>query len=372
MFLALHLGYGGAEKAIISEANLLSERYDVEIACVYKLYERPAFPINDNVRVRYLSEKLKPNKTELKKAIQDKNILAILREGIMSVRILWYRKAVIKKMIQNSDADVIVSTRYIFHKILGKYKKAGVVTIAQEHNHHNSDEAYIRKMVASVQKIDYFMPVSKELTEFYAKRMPQIECVFIPHSLEYIPEEVSTLTEPRMISVGRLSQEKGYLDLIEVFAKIAKEYPHWKLHIVGDGDERSYIEEEIEKYQLTGQIIMHGYQSKEYINQLFAKSSIYVMTSFSESFGIVLIEAQSFGIPCVAFDSARGALEIIDDQENGYLVSHRDVEQMRNVIIKLMEDEKLRKSLGEKGRENSLQYSVEKVQNRWFEFIETI
>lgn len=372
LFLALHLGYGGAEKAIISEANLLSERYDVEIVCAYKLYEKPAFPINERVRVRYLSEKLKPNKAELKKAIQDKNMLAILREGIMSVKVLWYRKAAVKKEIQHTDADVIVSTRYLFHEILGKYKKSGVVTIAQEHNHHNNDEIYIQKMVDAVQKIDYFMPVSKELTEFYAKRMPQKKCVFIPHSLDYIPEHVSMLTEPMMISVGRLSPEKGYLDLIEVFAKIPKEYSCWKLHIVGDGDERNRIEKMIEKYQLQDRIFMHGYQSKAYINQLLSKSSIYLMTSFSESFGIVLIEAQSFGIPCVAFDSARGALEIIDDQENGYLVSNRDAEQMKNMIIKLIEDKELRYTLGKKGRENALQYSVENVKNKWFEFVEAI
>lgn len=372
MFLALHLGYGGAEKAIIAEANMLSERYEVEIACAYKLYEKPMFHLNENVKVRYLSEKLKPNKTELRKAIQDNNIMAILREGIMSVRVLWYRKTAIKKAIKHSDADVIVSTRYIFHRILGKHKKSGVITIAQEHNHHNNDEVYIQKMVDSVQKIDYFMPVSKELTEFYTKRMPQTKCLFIPHCLDYIPEQVSTLTEPMLISVGRLAPEKGYLDLIEVFAEVSKEYPNWKLHIVGDGDERSRIQKAIAKYQLTEHIEMHGYQSKEYINKLLAKSSIYLMTSFSESFGIVLIEAQSFGIPCVAFDSARGALEIICDQENGYLVSNRDKEQMKKMIIKLIEDVNLRKALGKKGRENSLQYSAENVKNMWYEFIETI
>ena len=95
LFLALHLGYGGAERAIISEANMLVERYDVEIACAYKLYEKPAFPLDEHVKVRYLSEKLKPNKEELKQAIHDKNIPAILREGIMSARVLYYRKAAI-------------------------------------------------------------------------------------------------------------------------------------------------------------------------------------------------------------------------------------------------------------------------------------
>ena len=150
LFLALHLGYGGAEKAIIAQANMLSERYDVEIACSYKLYDKPAFQLNENIKVRYLSKTLKPNKDEFKKAVQDKNVLAILREGIMSIKVLCYRKVAIKKVIRHTDADVIVSTRYIFHGLLGKHRKPGVVTIAQEHNHHNNNEVYIKKIIHSV------------------------------------------------------------------------------------------------------------------------------------------------------------------------------------------------------------------------------
>ena len=372
LFLALHLGYGGAEKAIAAEANMLSERYDVEIACAYKLYDEPAFPLNENVRVQYLSETLKPNRDALKKAIQDKNILAILREGTTSIKVLWHRKAAIKRVIRQTDADVIVSTRYIFHQLLGRHKQPGVITIAQEHNHHDNDESYIRKMVDAVRNIDYFMPVSKELTEFYTKRMPKVNCVYIPHSLDYIPETTSSLMEPMLISVGRLSPEKGYLDLIEVFAGVSKQYPDWKLHIIGDGEERDNIQKAVEEHHLTTQVKLHGYQNKDYINQLLARSSIYLMTSFSESFGIVLIEAQSFGIPCVAFDSARGALEIICDQKNGYLIPNRDVNEMRNILIRLMEDDVLRKELGKNGRQNALQYATENVQNQWFEFIETL
>lgn len=372
LFLALHLGYGGAERAIISEANILAERYEVEIACAYKLYEKPAFHLDERVKVRYLSEKLKPNKEELKQAILDKNALAILREGIMSARVLYYRKAAIKRVVRTTDADVIISTRYLFHEILGKNKKQGVITIAQEHNHHNNDEAYVRKIIASVQKIDYFMPVSQELTEFYAERVPRVKCLFIPHSLEYIPETVSDLAEPIIISIGRLSKEKGYLDLIEVFAEISKEYPEWKLHIVGDGDEREEIEKAIEVHKLQTQVVLHGYQGKEYINQLLKQSSIYVMTSFSESFGIVLIEAQSFGIPCIAYDSARGAMEIIRDQENGYLIKNRNRIEMCAKLKKLIENPELRHRFGRRGRENSLQYAVENVKKQWFEFIDTI
>lgn len=372
LFLSMHLGYGGAEKAIISEANILADKYEVEIACTYKLYDKPAFPLDERVKVSYLSETLKPNKEELRQAIQDKAIFRIIKEAWTSIRVLHYRTASIKKAVKNSDADIIVSTRYLYHRILAKNKKPGVITIAQEHNHHNNDEKYIRQMIQSVEGIDYFMPASKELTDFYSDKVGKTACKYIPHTLDYIPVLPSKLTEKNIISVGRLSKEKGYQDLIEVYALVAEKHPEWTLHIVGDGDERSSVVARIVEKNLQDRVVLHGYQSKNYINNLLAKSSIYAMGSYTEAFGIVLIEAQSFGIPCVAFDSARGAVEIIEDEKNGYLIPNRDFEKMSEKINLLIENESLRRQLGEESRKNSLQYSVDVIQKLWFEFIDNM
>lgn len=371
LFLALHLGYGGVEKAIVSEANILIENYQVEIACAYKLHDTPAFLLDKRVKVHYLSEHIKPNKEELRTAIKSKKLLHIVKEGWKSLKILHHRTSKMKQMIKHSDADIIISTRYLYNSILGKNRKQGVITIAQEHNHHKNDKKYIRKIIRSVQRIDYFMPVSKELTEFYKTRVKNAKCLYIPHSLEYIPSKTSELEEPILISVGRLSKEKGFLDLIKVYELIAEDYPQWVLHIVGDGNERENIKDYIKKRNLDTKVVLHGFQHKEYINNLLARSSIYVMTSFEESFGIVLIEAQSFGIPCVAYDSARGAMEIIKDEENGYLISNRSAEEMCKKLKALIDNPKLRKKLGERARANSIQYSAERIKSMWFEFIDS-
>ena len=371
LFLALHLGYGGAEKAIIAEANMLAERYDVEIACVYKLYDKPAFPVDKKVKITYLAEDLRPNKDELKEAIRQKRLSLIVKEGFKSIKVLFYRTWKIKQLIKTTDADTIISTRYLYHKLLSKTCKKGVVTIAQEHNHHKNNQKYIKKMVDSVENIDYFMPVSKELTEFYSERV-KAKCVYIPHSLEYIPDELSELNKCNIISVGRLSKEKGFEDLIRVFSLIHEKCPEWTLHIVGDGDERGVIERTIVEMNLNDSVVLHGYQNKEYINELLSKSSVYVMTSHEEAFGIVLIEAQSFGIPCVAYDSARGALEIIKNEENGFMIEGRDANKMANAVIRLINNPEERRKMGMKGRSNSLQYSTEFVKKMWFDFIDSI
>lgn len=373
--LALHLGYGGVEKAISSISNILVNRYEVEIISVYKLYDEPAFYIDDKVKITYLLDKcLSPNKEELKLAIKSKNLLKILKEGFKSIKILNLKKSNMIKAIKNINSGIVISTRIEHNELLSKFGKKSLIKIAQEHTYHKNDEKFIHNLVKSCENIDYLMPVSKELTEFYKKyfKGKKTKCEFIPHSLDFIPKEKSSLEERSIISIGRLSPEKGFDDLIDVFNIVSNQKTDWKLNIIGDGSDRKNIEERIKKYKLEDRVILHGYQNKDYIDNQFMKSSIYAMGSHEESFGLVLIEAQSFGIPCIAFNSARGACEIIEDYQSGYLINNRNKKDMAEKIIKLIDDIELRKSMGVKSSKNALTYSTENVSKRWFDFLDMI
>ena len=371
--LALHLGYGGVEKAIASLSNILVNKYDVEIISVYKLYDKPAFDIDQRVKITYLLDKsLCPNKKELKEAIKSKNIINIFKEGAKSIKILRLKKSTMKKAIEGIDSGVVISTRVEHNELLSKFGNSNLVKIAQEHTHHNNDEAFINRLINSCENIDYLMPVSDELTNFYKGKLnnKKTKCVYIPHSLDFIPENTSKLDSKNIISVGRLSREKGFDDLIDVFNIVLKKRPEWTLNIIGDGEQRELIEEKIKEYGIGKNVLLHGYQDKEYIGKLLLDSSIYAMTSHEESFGLVLIEAQSYGVPCVAFDSAKGALEIIKDDENGYLIKNRNKEEMAQKIINLIDNKDLRISMGNKSRENSYKYSKENISNKWFDLLE--
>lgn len=371
--LALHLGYGGVEKAIASLSNILVEKYSVEIISVYKLYDVPAFNIDERVKITYLLDmELSPNKNELKKAIKSKDIFSIFKEGFKSAKILNLKKSKMIQAIKNIDNGIVISTRVEHNELLSRYGNENVIKIAQEHTYHNNDQSYIQRLVDSCHNIDYFMPVSKELTEFYKKKLvgKKTKCIYIPHSLDYMPNQVSQLNQKNIISIGRLSKEKGYDDLVEVFRLVMSKRPDWTLNIIGDGNEKEALEEQINKRNLTANVILHGYRDKEYIGNLLNKSSIYVMTSHEESFGIALIEAQSYGVPCIAFDSANGALEIIENNKNGYLVENRDKQLMAKKILKLIEDDELRLDMGKQSRENSYKYSKENISKQWFDLLE--
>ena len=78
--LSLHLGYGGIEKSVAALANMLCDKYEVEIACSYKLFDNSVFPVNDKVIIKYLTN-VKPNRKEFKSAIRSKNIFKIFKKS---------------------------------------------------------------------------------------------------------------------------------------------------------------------------------------------------------------------------------------------------------------------------------------------------
>lgn len=373
-YLVLHLGYGGVEKAVANQANILCKNYDVEIISAYKIYDTPPFYIDPRVKITYLMTNLKPNKAEFKAAIQSKNPVNIIKQAIIALKVLRKRVSLMKKAVKNLNSDIIISTRILYNPVLSKYHKPGIITISQEHRHHDNDEKYIQKLCKSVENLDYFMPVSQELTDFYAARLKNkhVICKYIPHNLDSWYDNVSTLTEKTIVSVGRFSPEKGYSDLIDIFNIFYKTHPDWKLALIGDGDQLPVIKEKINALKLKDNVILYGFQDKAHVNEILHNSSIYAMASFSESFGIVLIEAQSHGLPCVAFDSARGALEIIENNINGFLIPDRNKELFAEKLSLLADDKIIRQNMGKNGRKNSEKYKEENIAKQLNDFLNSI
>lgn len=366
--LALHLGYGGIENVISTLANTLSSKYDVEIISTYKLYNEPAYKLDEKVKVTYLKEDLKPNKKEIEHYFKNKNYSLLIKELLKAVKIYFLRRHLMVKAIKNVDTDVLISTRTLHNNWVSKYGKGSYRKIAWEHNHHNNDKKYIKKLVKSCKNIDNLVLVSKELAAFYKTYLGN-KVVYIPNSLDKIPNKYSKLEEKNIISVGRLSKEKGFDDLLKVFKKISLKHSDWKLNIIGDGLEKNELLNLAKELKLGDKVVFHGFQNKEYINECLLKSSIYVMTSHTESFGLVLVEAMSFGIPCVSYTSAQGANEIIKNEETGFLIENRDSEEMISKIDLLIEDDKLRKKMGQNAKNESKSYAPEFILDKWSKLI---
>ena len=368
--LALHLGYGGIERCISNLVNSLCNDYEIEIISTYKLFDTPVFKIDDKVTIKYLITDMKPNKKEIKEALSKFKIITLVKELIKSKKILKLKKELMINYIKNCHSDIIISTRDIHNLWLSKYGNSSSLRIGWEHNFHNNDQKYINKIIKSVYGLNYFILVSKSLKEFYDGKTSNCKCVYIPNSISYIPKNKSKLDGKNLISVGRLEVEKGYSDLIDVFEMVHKIYPDLKLNIVGDGSLREELQKKINKLNLSDNIILHGFKDSKYIEKELLKSSIYLMSSLTESFGLVLIEASSFGLPCIAFSSANGACEIIKDNWDGYLIENRDKEKMAKRIVNLIKNPERRIIMGDNAYKKSINYKADNIKDMWVKLFE--
>lgn len=365
--LALHLGYGGVEKSIVDQANMLSEFYEVEIVSLYKLYDYIPYKVNNKVKIKYLSN-LKPNRNEFKGAIRRKNIKDIFVEGIKSVKILYLKRWLVSNYIYNCESNIVISSRIDFTKLLNKYGNSFAIKIAEEHVYHNNNKKYFKLLKKSMKNIDYLIPASKYLYDDYVKLFVNEKVIvkYIPQIVSNIPINKNKCKNYNIISVGRLSKEKGYDDLIKVFNLIHKKNSKIKLTIVGDGEEKEKLEQLISQYKLNRYIKSTGFLTQDELKDIYSNSSLYVMTSLEESFGLVLLEAMSYGIPCIAFDSALGAKEIIDDK-SGILIKNRNLEEMADTICCYF-DGKYEFNISNKIKN----YSYENVKFIWKNFIDEI
>ncbi|WP_040194970.1 glycosyltransferase [Clostridium culturomicium] len=368
---ALHLLHGGVEMSISLIANALVEKgYEVEILCSYNLGE-PSYSIDPKVKITYLTD-LKPNKDEFKAAVKEKNIINILKEGLYSVRVLREKKSSMAKAIKNIENGTILSTRNEHSVLLSKYGKEQVNKVAQLHHDHKFDGNLIKDFQNNYSNIDYFVLLTEllrdEVEEMLKGHNDKTKCLCIPNFLE--EEEIENLhKEKQVVAVGRLHSVKGFDRLLDIWAIVSKECPEWKLKIIGGGEEEASIKGKINELDLNNSVELTGMLNHEETMKEMSKSGVFAMTSHSEGFPFVLIEALMCSTPIVAFDVRVGPRAIIEDGKEGYLIPDKELEQYANQLIKLMKDENLRNELSQNAKVKSKEFMKDKILEKWIEIL---
>lgn len=147
--------------------------------------------------------------------------------------------------------------------------------------------------------------------------------------------------------LGRLSKEKGILNLIEAIDDI----PDAKLLIAGDGPERERIEAYISEHKLDGRITLLGYQNQDSIHKYITNSRFVVIPSIcNENCPYSVLEAMEIGKPIVA-SRIGGIPELIADGENGYLYKADDINELKEKLTLLLDDDEKVNSFAQKSRE---------------------
>lgn len=193
---------------------------------------------------------------------------------------------------------------------------------------------------------------------------PRNGCV-IPNFVE-VPDELCKKTEinKRVLSVGSMHDDrKGFSTLIKIWRIVKNIYPDWTLHIYGDGSYRPVYQRMINDYSLQNYVFLEGVSGT--IIEEFAASDLFAFASKGEGLPMVLLEAQSVGLPIVTYDTPCGPSDIVVNGENGYIVKMNDENDFVEKILLLIENDSLRNEMGYKAYENSLRFSEDIVMHMW-------
>lgn len=220
---------------------------------------------------------------------------------------------------------------------------------------------YLRnRLEQKIKKLDAFVV----LTQNDAENWRQVcRPYVIPNPLPFYPERVSHCTQKKIIAVGRLEYQKGFDLLIESWSLITHRYPDWKISIYGKGTLYDSLNSLIATKNLTKSVIIE--EPVVDIVEKYLESSLFVLSSRFEGFGMVLIEAMACGLPVVSFDCPDGPSDIIDNRVDGFLVPANDVNELADKMSLLIDDENLRRTMGGKARQNVTRYSKAIVMEEW-------
>lgn len=170
-----------------------------------------------------------------------------------------------------------------------------------------------------------------------------------------------------IVSIGRLTCQKGYDYLIRAWSLVEKSYPDWSLYIYGEGESREKLEQMVRNHKLSN-IRLKGMTNN--VQNVYDNAAFYVMSSRFEGLPVVLIEAQSRGLPIVSFDCPLGPAEIISEGIDGYLVENGNVEMLAERIAYLIDNESIRQAFSANALISAKRFEPEQIINQWITLID--
>lgn len=381
-FLAYNIyGMGGTVRTVVNTANYLARnRYSVEIISIRRTSQSPLFNLDRRVKLTPLIDvrngKLFSNKSSFFKKIVKKvlmklpSVLIDRSEDLYKMFNIFTDIKILLKL-REIKKGVLITTFPSLNIISARFVRKEVYKIGQEHKYYNAHQKRLQnKLKKYYPKLDGLTCLTEYDRDSYRQLLSDRKVIVqkIENGTD-IPFESAQLDNKEIIAAGRYSKEKGFDLLIEAFASVIKKHPEWKLKIFGSGPEEPYLRELILRHEAYNNIYLMP-TTNEILKKML-NSSMYVVSSRSESFGMVILEAMSVGVPCVSF-ACVGPREIIRDKENGILVEEGDVEGLSAGIIELIENEFVRKQYGQNAKTDVQEYSLNRIGGKWERFLEDI
>lgn len=355
-FVIGSLRSGGAERVITTLANALISEMDV---CILTFKEAvPFYELHPEVKViPYAIDYPKP-----------KHLFQSIGLNLKLLRFLTqtFRSEKIQLAIGFITMSNIMTTLAA--------KQAGIPSVISERNNPEFEATatlwkFLRKFV--YKKASILVVQTEAVKEVY-KPLIHIQ------KIKVIPNPVSeTLSQQRnenqerkhiILNVGRLTWQKNQKMLIRAFSNVAPK--DWKLVIVGKGKLEGALRSEISKSDISEAIELKAPDAN--IHELYNQASIFAFPSRFEGFPNALLEALHFGIPSISTDCPYGPSELIENEQNGYLISSENQTELEEKLRVLIESEELRNTMSKKARELTEPFREPLVLKQWKQVFEQL
>lgn len=272
----------------------------------------------------------------------------------------------LRKLLKDLRPDLTIATEYPFAAAAilsgsGKFCKI----ISWEHHHYFELEknAFWEKIFRQTySRLDAVVCLNEDEKRLFEKVNSRV--VVIPNFVSR--NQPAVLEHKQLLTVGRLTRVKGTDLLLKTAGIVLKQHPDWQWKLIGDGEMKKEAEAFIEQENLKGRLILQPPAGPAIMNE-YRGASIYVMTSRNECFPMTLLEAQSAGLPCIAFDCETGPRHILSNQQNGLLVKMGDIQAMAASIDSLITDTEKRKAMGNAAWQSVLQFDPALIYKSWAE-----
>ena len=189
----------------------------------------------------------------------------------------------------------------------------------------------------------------------------KVEYIYNP--IEEVDDIECNIKSKQIISVGRLTYQKGFDMLCDVAKVVLKDNKGWKWLILGDGEDKDKLRSKIKEYGLENKLILKGNVSN--VEEYYKNSSLYVMTSRFEGLPMTLLEAKTYKLPIVSFNCLTGPSEIVKNNINGYLINPENVEAMSNKLNMLMNDENKLKEFSNNAQIDIEKFKLKPIIEKW-------
>lgn len=366
-------GMGGTVRTVVNTANyLVSKGYDIEIVSIRKTRKTPMFNLDSGISIQYLYDARRPKESTVLGSFKQliKNYITKIPSFLIDRNEDLYHMFNIMtdiklyRVLKTLKTDILITTIPSFNLLSAKYVSHNIIKVGQEHKVFDQHADTLKKKIYKhYHQLDVLTCLTDEEKNGFEKilSLSKEKIIKIPNGTE-IPFQTANLKNKTIIAAGRYVPDKGFDLLIQAFALVNDEFPDWRVKIFGAGIEKEYLREEIFRTESYNNVFLMPKSNKLFDEMQTA--SIYALSSRHESFGMVIIEAMSVGLPCVAFNSL-GPKELIKHEENGLLVDREDVVAFADSLARLMKSYDLREKLGNNAKTYAYHFSLDEIGHLW-------